>query len=186
MKRVLVTGAAGFIGSHLTEALVKRGDRVRAFIRYNSTNSWGWLDATEVRKELEVVRGDLKDGDAVRRAVKGVEIVYHLGALIAIPYSYVHPNDVVQTNVLGTLHVLQACLETSARLVHTSTSEVYGTARHVPIDEARHKIGTYADALVLDQVVRSPRARALGWTPTLHSVAGNAARLLEEWRASQN
>ena len=135
MKRVLVTGAAGFIGSHLTEALVKRGDRVRAFIRYNSTNSWGWLDATEVRKELEVVRGDLKDGDAVRRAVKGVEIVYHLGALIAIPYSYVHPNDVVQTNVLGTLHVLQACLETSARLVHTSTSEVYGTALHVPIDE---------------------------------------------------
>jgi dTDP-glucose 4,6-dehydratase len=137
MKKVLVTGAAGFIGSHLTEALVKRGDQVRAFIRYNSSNSWGWLESAEpaVRKQIEVVRGDLKDADAVRKAVKGTDLVYHLGALIAIPYSYVHPNDFVQTNVVGTMHVLQACLDASARLVHTSTSEVYGTARRVPIDE---------------------------------------------------
>jgi NAD dependent epimerase/dehydratase len=137
MKKVLVTGAAGFIGSHLTEALVKRGDRVRAFIRYNSSNSWGWLEAAppEVRKEIEIVPGDLKDADAVLKAVRGTEVVYHLGALIAIPYSYVHPNDFVQTNIAGTTHVLQACLDASARLVHTSTSEVYGTAKRVPIDE---------------------------------------------------
>jgi len=137
MKNVLVTGAAGFIGSHLTEALVRRGDKVAAFVRYNSSNSWGWLDTApaEVRKQLEVVKGDLKDADAVRKAVKGRDVVYHLGALIAIPYSYVHPNDFVQTNVNGTAHVLQACLEAGARLVHTSTSEVYGTARRVPIDE---------------------------------------------------
>ncbi len=137
MKNVLVTGAAGFIGSHLAEALVRRGDQVRVFIRYNSSNSWGWLETLEpgVRNQLEVVRGDLKDADAVRKAVRGTEVVYHLGALIAIPYSYVHPNDFVQTNVVGTTHVLQACLDHSARLVHTSTSEVYGTARRVPIDE---------------------------------------------------
>lgn len=137
MKKVLVTGAAGFIGSHLTEALVRRGDKVRAFIRYNSSNSWGWLETLDpaVQKSLEIVCGDLKDADAVRKAVRGTEIVYHLGALIAIPYSYVHPNDFVQTNVVGTMHVLQACLDASARLVHTSTSEVYGTAKRVPIDE---------------------------------------------------
>lgn len=137
MRKVLVTGAAGFIGSHLTEALLRRGDRVRAFIRYNSSNSWGWLDATppEVRRELEIVRGDLKDAHAVRKAVQGTELVFHLGALIAIPYSYVHPNDFVQTNISGTMHVLQACLDAGARVIHTSTSEVYGTARRVPIDE---------------------------------------------------
>lgn len=135
--KVLVTGAAGFIGSHLAEALVRKGDRVRVFIRYSSSGSWGWLEALEpaIRRELEVVRGDLKDGDAVTKAVRGTELVYHLGALIAIPYSYVHPNDFVQTNIVGTAHVLQACLDASARLVHTSTSEVYGTARRVPIDE---------------------------------------------------
>jgi len=137
MKKALVTGAAGFIGSHLTEALVRRGDQVCAFVRYNSSNSWGWLDTAppEIRKSLEVIKGDLKDADAVRKAVKGRDLVYHLGALIAIPYSYVHPNDFVQTNVNGTTHVLQACLDAGARLVHTSTSEVYGTARRVPIDE---------------------------------------------------
>jgi NAD dependent epimerase/dehydratase len=137
MKKVLVTGAAGFIGSNLTEALVRQGDKVCVFIRYNSSGSWGWLESApaEVRKSLEVIKGDLKDADAVGKAVKGREIVYHLGALIAIPYSYVHPNDVVQTNVNGTAHVLQACLDAGARMVHTSTSEVYGTARRVPIDE---------------------------------------------------
>jgi dTDP-glucose 4,6-dehydratase len=137
MTKVLVTGAAGFIGSHLTEALVKRGDKVRVFIRYISSGTLGWLDTLEtaVQRELEVVRGDLKDADAVTKAVLGTELVYHLGALIAIPYSYVHPNDFVQTNVVGTSHVLQACRDASARLVHTSTSEVYGTARRTPIDE---------------------------------------------------
>lgn len=137
MKKVLVTGAAGFLGSHLSEALVRRGDRVRVFIRYNSSNSWGWLETLprEILRELEIVRGDLKDADAVTKAVRGNELVYHLGALIAIPYSYVHPNDFVQTNVVGTSHVLQGCLDASARLVHTSTSEVYGTARRLPIDE---------------------------------------------------
>jgi dTDP-glucose 4,6-dehydratase len=137
MTKALVTGAAGFLGSHLVEALVRRGDRVSAFVRYNSGNTWGWLDAApaEIRKSLEVVRGDLKDADAVRKAVIGRDIVYHLGALIAIPYSYVHPNDFVQTNINGTVHVLQACLEAGARMVHTSTSEVYGTARRIPIDE---------------------------------------------------
>jgi dTDP-glucose 4,6-dehydratase len=137
MKKVLVTGAAGFIGSHLTEALAKRGDRVRVLIRYTSSNSWGWLESLEpgLQSQLEVVRGDLKDADAVGKAVRGVDLVYHLGALIAIPYSYVHPNDFVQTNIAGTTHVLQACLDHSARLIHTSTSEVYGTARRVPIDE---------------------------------------------------
>src|SRR5258706_555840 len=117
MTQVLVTGAAGFIGSHLAEALVRRGDRVRAFIRYSSSTSHGWLDAfaPEILSEVEVVRGDLKDGDAVMKAVRGVEVVYHLGALIAIPYSYIHPNDYVQTNIVGTTHVLQACVEASAR-----------------------------------------------------------------------
>jgi len=137
MARVLVTGAGGFIGSHLTEALARETDHVRALVRYTSTNSWGWLDAlpADVRPQIEVVRGDLKDADAVRKAVRGMDVVYHLGALIAIPYSYVHPGDFVQTNVLGTTHVLQACLEFSAKLVHTSTSEVYGTALEVPIGE---------------------------------------------------
>ncbi len=137
MSKVLVTGAAGFIGSHLTEALVKRGDHVRVFIRYSSSGSWGWLETLDpaVLREVEIVKGDLKDGDAVHKAVRGTDLVYHLGALIAIPYSYVHPNDFVQTNIVGTTHVLQACLDASARMVHTSTSEVYGTARRVPIDE---------------------------------------------------
>lgn len=137
-KRVLVTGAGGFIGSHLTERLVASGAKVRAFVRYNSGNSNGFLDRlpSEIGAELEVVRGDLRDPYAVSKAVQGMDVVFHLGALIAIPYSYQHPNDVVQTNVIGTLNVAQAVLEHGVpRLVHTSTSEVYGTARYVPMDE---------------------------------------------------
>lgn len=139
MAKVLVTGATGFIGSHLTEELVKQGEEVRAFVRYNSRDERGLLEALprEVQNQLEVVPGDLKDPDGVRKAVKGCAKVFHLGALIAIPYSYFHPFNFIQTNVEGTAHLLNACLQESAieRIVHTSTSEVYGTAHYVPIDE---------------------------------------------------
>jgi dTDP-glucose 4,6-dehydratase len=138
-KKVLVTGAGGFIGSHLAEHLVRDGHRVRAFVRYNGRDDRGHLDdlPAEVQAEIEVERGDLKDPAAIIGAVEGQEWVFHLGALIAIPYSYQNPYDVVQTNVLGTAHVLEACRANKAlqRVVLTSTSEVYGTARRVPIDE---------------------------------------------------
>jgi NAD dependent epimerase/dehydratase len=138
-KTVLVTGAGGFIGSHLTERLVKDGHEVRAFVRYNGRDGYGHLDdlPRDIREAIEIERGDLKDPEAVRRAVADREWVFHLGALIAIPYSYLNPYDVVQTNVVGTAHVLDACRSSSSleRLVLTSTSEVYGTARSVPIDE---------------------------------------------------
>jgi dTDP-glucose 4,6-dehydratase len=136
--KVLITGAGGFIGSHLSELCLEKTAHVRAFVRYNSRNDWGMLEdlPIETRGEIEVVAGDLRDPEAVRRAVDGCQIVFHLGALIGIPYSYVNPVDVVNTNVLGTLHVLQACLEHGVdRLVHTSTSEVYGNAEAVPMDE---------------------------------------------------
>jgi NAD dependent epimerase/dehydratase len=142
-KKVLVTGAAGFIGSHLTERLVRDGHQVRAFVRYNGRDDRGNLAdlPADIQAAIEVERGDLKDPGAVKRAVEGREWVFHLGALIAIPYSYHNPYDVVQTNVLGTTHVLDACRASStlARVVLTSTSEVYGTAQTVPIDE-RHPL----------------------------------------------
>jgi NAD dependent epimerase/dehydratase len=142
-KKVLVTGAGGFIGSHLTERLVRDGHQVRALVRYNGRDDRGNLGdlPADIQAAVEVERGDLKDPSAVRRAVEGREWVFHLGALIAIPYSYHNPYDVVQTNVLGTAHVLDACRATSSveRLVLTSTSEVYGTAQTVPIDE-RHPL----------------------------------------------
>ena len=137
-RRSLVTGAGGFIGSHLVEALVRRGDRVCAFVRYNSRGTNGYLDelAADVLANVEIVAGDLKDPDAVAQAVRGCDVVFHLGALIGIPYSYVHPVDYVQTNVLGTVNVLTAAQRASvARVIHTSTSEAYGTAQYVPIDE---------------------------------------------------
>ncbi len=138
-KRVLVTGAGGFIGSHLVEKLVKNGARVRAFVRYNSRGDPGLLSLipADVFAELEIVSGDLRDLPAVTAASKNMETVFHLGALIAIPYSYVHPAEVVESNVIGTLNVLLAGRENNvARIVHTSTSEVYGTALRVPIDES--------------------------------------------------
>jgi NAD dependent epimerase/dehydratase len=137
--KVLVTGADGFIGSHLTEALVRAGHEVRAFVQYNSLGTWGWLDRCdpEVAGSFEVVAGDIRSAEDVRRAVRGTEGVLHLAALIAIPYSYHAPDAYIETNVTGTLNVLLACRDAGvARVVHTSTSEVYGTAQFVPITEA--------------------------------------------------
>ncbi|QWD34005.1 SDR family NAD(P)-dependent oxidoreductase [Polynucleobacter paneuropaeus] len=135
---ILVTGADGFIGSHLTETLVRQGYKVRAFVMYNSFNSWGWLDQCgwDVKDQFEVFAGDIRDPYGVREAMKGCEAVLHLAALIAIPYSYHSPDTYVDTNVKGTLNVLQAARDLGVgRVIHTSTSEVYGTARLVPITE---------------------------------------------------
>lgn len=137
-KKVLVTGADGFIGSHLTEELVRRGQGVRAFVFYNSFNSWGWLDHSEpeIKKSLDVFSGDIRDPNGVREAMKGCDVVFHLAALIAIPYSYHSPDTYVDTNIKGTLNVVQAARELGvSKVIHTSTSEVYGTARFVPITE---------------------------------------------------
>jgi dTDP-glucose 4,6-dehydratase len=139
-KSVLVTGAGGFIGSHLTEHLVDLGtkDNIKAFIKYNSRNDWGLLELLPKDKlnQIEVIMGDLKDADAVRHAAEGVDIIFHLGSLIAIPYSYIHPRETIETNILGALNVLTAAKENDIeKIVHTSTSEVYGTAKYVPIDE---------------------------------------------------
>ncbi len=137
-KKILVTGADGFIGSHLTEELVARGHNVRAFVHYNSFNSWGWLDHTEpeILKSIDVFTGDIRDPNGVMTAMKGYDIVFHLAALIGIPYSYHSPDTYVDTNIKGTLNIVQAARELGVeRVVHTSTSEVYGTARFVPITE---------------------------------------------------
>lgn len=138
MTKVLITGADGFIGSHLTEAMVRAGYDVRAFVLYNSFNSWGWLDdaAPDVQGNFEVFAGDVRDPNGVRTAMKGCDAVLHLAALIAIPYSYHSPDTYVDTNVKGTLNIVQAARDLGVgRVVHTSTSEVYGTARFVPITE---------------------------------------------------
>jgi dTDP-glucose 4,6-dehydratase len=138
-KKVLVSGAGGFIASHLVERLVHDGAQVRAFVRYNSRNDVGMLRtvATETFSQLEIMYGDLRDVEAVRNAVRGMDTVFHLGALIAIPYSYVNPREVADVNIMGTMNMLMAAREFGIRrMVHTSTSEVYGTAQYVPIDEA--------------------------------------------------
>ena len=137
--KILVTGADGFIGSHLTEELVRRGHQVRAFVYYNSFGHWGWLDESpaEIRRELDVFAGDVRDPHGVRTAMQGCDTVLHLAALIGIPYSYHSPDAYVDTNVRGTLNVVQAARDLDvAKVVHTSTSEVYGTAQYVPIDES--------------------------------------------------
>ena len=135
-KTVLVTGADGFIGSHLTELLVKEDFKVKALSQYNSFNNWGWLEDTECLSEIEVLSGDVRDPHYCNHIMKGVDTVFHLAALIAIPYSYVAPDSYVDTNIKGTLNICQAALENNVkRVIHTSTSEVYGTAQYVPIDE---------------------------------------------------
>ena len=170
-RRVLVTGACGFIGSHLVERLVREGARVTAFVRYTSRGDIGLLRfaPAEVQNAIEIVAGDLRDADAVRAACRGQGVVFHLGALIAIPYSYVHPREVIETNVIGTLNVLEgARAHGVGRVVNTSTSEVYGTAQRVPIDEdhPRAAQSPYAASKTgADQIARSYH-RAFG-TPVV-------------------
>lgn len=137
-KKILVTGSEGFIGSHLTERLVELGADVRAFVLYNSSNNWGWIDTfqPEQKSQIEVFTGDIRDPNGVRKAMQGIDIVFHLAALIAIPFSYHSPDSYVDTNIKGTLNVLQAARDLgTSRILVTSTSEVYGTAQYVPIDE---------------------------------------------------
>ncbi|MFU8845046.1 MAG: NAD-dependent 4,6-dehydratase LegB [Bacteroidales bacterium] len=140
MKNILVTGADGFIGSHLTELLIEKGYKVRALAYYNSFNSWGWLDEMTANPNLEVVAGDIRDPHFVKHIMQDVDTVFHLAALIAIPFSYVAPDSYVDTNIKGTLNVCQAAKELNGiRVLNTSTSEVYGTAQYVPIDEKHPK-----------------------------------------------
>jgi NAD dependent epimerase/dehydratase len=203
-RKVLVTGAAGFIGSHLTEALTRAGANVRAFVRYNSRNDYGWLESCdpEVAREIEIFRGDLVNPEAVTDAVRDADRVLHLGALIPIPYSYRHPREFVLANTLGTLNVLEASRRTGIeRLVHLSTSEVYGTPVRVPIDEshplnaqspyAASKVGadqlalSYRFSFDLPVVIARPfntygprqSARAVIPTIVTQALAGNEIRL---------
>jgi len=160
-KKILVTGADGFIGSHLTEALVRAGYDVKAFVLYNSFNSWGWLDqcADDVKNKFEVFAGDIRDPHGVHEAMKGCDAVLHLAALIAIPYSYHSPDTYVDTNIKGTLNVAQAARELGiSKVIHTSTSEVYGTARFVPITEEHPLQGQSpysASKIGADQIAQS-------------------------------
>jgi len=202
-KKILVTGADGFIGSHLVETLIERNHEVRAFVFYNSFNSWGWLDHSrpEIRADLDVFAGDIRDPHGVRQAMRGCDVVLHLAALIAIPYSYHSPDTYIDTNIKGTLNVLQAARELDVqRVVHTSTSEVYGTARVVPITEdhplqgqspySASKIG--ADQLALSfwrafgtpvSIIRpfntyGPRQSARAVIPTIITQIGSKRRVI--------
>jgi NAD dependent epimerase/dehydratase len=200
-KNILVTGADGFIGSHLTEALVRQGHNVRAFTLYNSFNSWGWLDscAPDVAGQFEVFSGDIRDPHGVKQAVRGCDTVMHLAALIAIPYSYHSPDTYVDTNVKGTLNIVQAARELGVqKVVHTSTSEVYGTARFVPITEEHPLQGQSpysATKIGADQIAMSfysafdtpvatirpfntygPRQSARAFIPTVISQIANGKR----------
>jgi len=136
MKKVLVTGADGFIGSHLTEMLVAKGYSVKALAKYNSFNNWGWLESVNCKNDIEILTGDIRDFHYCKNISKDVDIIFHLAALIAIPFSYISPDSYVDTNIKGTLNICQAAKENGvSRVVHTSTSEVYGTAQYVPINE---------------------------------------------------
>ena len=136
MSKILVTGAGGFIGSHLTEYLVEQGHKVKAFIRYNSRNFWGWLEKSKYIDDIEIFSGDIRDFDSVYDAMKGIDFVFHLAALIGIPYSYYSPLAYIKTNIEGTYNILQAARKLDIhRVIHTSTSEVYGTAQYIPINE---------------------------------------------------
>lgn len=201
---ILVTGADGFIGSHLVETLIRQGHKVRAFVLYNSFNSWGWLDHCEadVKSQFEVFTGDIRDPHGVKQAMKGCDVVLHLAALIAIPYSYHSPDTYVDTNIKGTLNVLQAARELSVkRLIHTSTSEVYGTARFVPITEEHPLQGQSpysATKIAADQLAYSfcasfglpvviarpfntygPRQSARAVIPTIITQIANGARQIK-------
>lgn len=160
-KQVFVTGAGGFIGSHLVERLHSEGAQVRAFVRYNSRGDLGLLSQVtpRIRDEIQIIGGDIRDFSALIGATKNVDIVFHLGALISIPYSYLHPREVAESNFLGTLNILMACQQNDiARMVHTSTSEVYGTARYVPIDESHPLQGQSpysASKIGADKIVES-------------------------------
>jgi len=160
-RKILVTGADGFIGSHLTETLVRQGEDVRAFVLYNSFNSWGWLDHAppEIKRELDIFAGDIRDPHGVLEAMRGCDLVFHLAALISIPYSYHSPDTYIDTNVKGTLNVVQAAKELGVeKVIHTSTSEVYGTARFVPITEEHPLCGQspYAASKIgADQIAMS-------------------------------
>lgn len=135
-SKILVTGACGFIGSHLAETLVTQGARVKALVQYNSFNNWGWLESSPVAADMEVISGDIRDESFTAQIVQGCDIVFHLAALIAIPYSYQAPSCYLETNIRGTLNILQAArTHQVSRVIHTSTSEVYGTAQYIPIDE---------------------------------------------------
>lgn len=203
-KKILVTGADGFIGSHLTEELIRRGYDVRAFVYYNSFNSWGWLDQVKSRTTIsfDVFSGDIRDPHGVKEAMKGCSVVLHLAALIAIPYSYHSPDTYVDTNVKGTLNIVQAARELGvAKVVHTSTSEVYGTARCVPITEdhplqgqspySASKIGAdqiamsfYSSFGIPVSIIRpfntyGPRQSARAVIPTIITQIANGARTIK-------
>lgn len=140
--KVLITGAGGFIGSHLTELLIKKGYDVRAFVRYNSKNNWGWLESSPIKNDVEIISGDIRDFDSVSNALKDCDAVFHLAALIGIPYSYISPKAYIETNITGTYNILQASKESGLKQVLvTSTSETYGTAQYVPIDELHPMVG---------------------------------------------
>lgn len=142
MKKILVTGAGGFIGSHLTELLVQKGYDVKAFVHYNSSNKWGWLDSSSVKNDVEVITGDIRDMDSVFAAMQGCDSVFHLAALIGIPYSYVSPQAYIKTNIDGTYNILQSARQQGVeKIMVTSTSETYGTAQYVPIDESHPMVG---------------------------------------------